>query len=94
MDTKPLDLTDAELHTALAALTFARDAKLKERGTLDLLTTVLYDGDALPPVGTLDGDILRIGALLLKVQSEAMRREVESKAVKELPTTFDGDPKL
>ena len=86
---EPFPLSDAELHTVMDALSFARDAKLKERSTMDLPTTVLYDGDALPPVGTLDGDILRIGALLLKVQSEAMRRENEA-----LPTSFDGDPKL
>ncbi len=70
----PNGLSGEEMETVFAALAYARDGKLKEWEEEDTSgeMRILYDGDVLPPVGTLDGDILRIGALLLKLKSEAL----------------------
>lgn len=74
--TEVVSLTDDELNTALEAAAFYRDAKLAERSKLQLPAVVLYKGEPFPPEDTLDGQILRAGALVSKLTFEFMKRDL------------------
>lgn len=69
-----LELSDAELAIALDTVAGLRDAKLKERSALNLPPCVVLAGEPLPGPKTLDGQILRIGALLSRLENDYFRR--------------------
>lgn len=84
VQTVTIKMTDAELHTALDVLAAWRDAALSERGAADLPPVLVNNGQAEPEgadarqneVLRRDGDILRVGSLLAKLQGEAMKRDL------------------
>ncbi len=71
-----LELSDAELHIGLETVAGVRDAKLKERSALDLPPCFVAVGEPLPGPKTLDGQILRIGVFLNRLQSEYVKRSL------------------
>ena len=70
-----LQITDGELHTALAVLAAWRDAALQDRAAKNLPAVIVYEGEAEPEGA--DGDLMRVGSLIHKLQSEAIARDLQ-----------------
>ncbi len=81
----PIDLNDDELVTRLETLEGQRDTLLTQRLPLNLPPLGLHMGDEMPPAGTLDGQILRVAALLFRLQVEYVKRELNRPGIGGLP---------